>query len=406
MTHRHTMKYLTVLTMLSLLLGACKKEPMIQISEENQAKIDAKLQGAKENKDKQDENSGQGDTEKAQDKENSKSMDSKEDQVKLSDLKKDWKQAKGDSQYDFDLYMPYQENTIKTFLEDQEETVTYVTYASDDHSQIQVEERSQGVNTRIIQRSQGQYVESYHSQAVNPYVNRLNDALSLDSQSSQVLLAAPIEKGTSWQVKESGETAEITALYDTALIDGQTYQNVVEVQSKSGQQVVYTYYGQDVGLLGRWRGSDSKQAGHWLEIKNYSPEVMLVHDITMDLPKDDQGGSLLQKPVPFAWQTNYSLGKAFQEIWRQEGLIDETVEVISISVDASGLGIVDFTPGVVAVLNQYPASEEAIIQSLVQSVGHFLQVEEVRLTVNGNGLLPNSGNYPDGGVYPVTPRDE
>lgn len=68
-----------------------------------------------------------------------------------------------------------------------------------------------------------------------------------------------------------------------------------------------------------------------------------------------------------------------------------------------GIGVVNFTSGVVATLNEHPAGEQAVIASIVTTVADFLQVDSVRLEVQGNGMLPATIEYPEGGIYSVNP---
>ncbi|EFR30602.1 GerMN domain-containing protein [Eremococcus coleocola] len=390
-------KYFCLFTLVLISLTACKRQPMINISEENQARIEAKVS--------QEKNQSSVDTHSQADESQDNSPAEETTQtIGLEDLKQGWTKANLDTEFDFDLFAPYQANQIKTYSDGLNQETTYMTYQNEDKSLMQVEHLSSKHETELIQASQGQYQQIFISDQVNPYLSLLDQATPAGETDPITYLSAPLSQGNTWDYDGQGHQASISQLYQKANINGQVYDQVVEVKITMDNQIIYNYYGQDVGLLGQWSGQTEKESGQWKVLQSNAQDVMLVHDITwVSATEQDK---LDHKSVSFSWQTNYQLAKAFEEILRQENILDTSITVNAVYVNASGQAVIDFSPGVVAVLNQNAASEKIVIQSIVDSLAYFFGVKEVRLTVNDNGLLPNSFDYPEGGIYQASQTED
>ena len=102
------------------------------------------------------------------------------------------------------------------------------------------------------------------------------------------------------------------------------------------------------------------------------------------------------------WQTNQNPGKTFTELFRKEGWINASVEVKDIKID-SQIATVDFTPGVVAAMNQHTARETAVLPAIVQTIADYYGVSQVKLTVGGLILSPDTLPIPANGIWEVNP---
>ena len=90
-------------------------------------------------------------------------------------------------------------------------------------------------------------------------------------------------------------------------------------------------------------------------------------------------------------------------MFRKEGWINSSVEVKDIKIE-SQTALVDFTPGIVAAMNQHTARETAVLPAIVQTIADNYGVKQVKLTVGGLILTPDTLPMPDNGIWEVNPN--
>lgn len=112
--------------MLTLGLVACQREPMVCLSEENRAILESKING------NPSEEQGTQDEEIESSLEESQATTDQTQSVE--DIRANWLEAETGSVFDFDSYMPYQMNQIKTFSDGNQSLTTYMTYPYEDLS--------------------------------------------------------------------------------------------------------------------------------------------------------------------------------------------------------------------------------------------------------------------------------
>lgn len=219
-----------------------------------------------------------------------------------------------------------------------------------------------------------------------------------------VPLAAPIQEENSWQYAEN-QTATITQLYDSIELEAGTYEDVVEVLvNLNHKEIQLNYYAANLGLVAYYHGDKEGQGNFW-QLTSEASNVAIIHpiDVVSPVPGNTDGETQMDR-AEFASQSNGSLSRAFDEIFTNLGFIDETISVNSVCLNANGVAVIDFTPGLVAVLNQYDGSEASVINSIVSTLGYFFDTDQVRIEVNGNGMLANTVPFQDGGIYQVPER--
>lgn len=385
-----------------LLLVGCSSEPMIQLSEERQQEIEEKLaQREAEENSAQEENT----SEVASDNQEQSVTESTEEVAAavplVDDPSSEWEQAETGTSYNLWDYAPYIAYQIKQFSNGAENYTTYMNYNQNDNAQSQIQLRRGGtVATQIFSMGDGQIRQVTSSTNLNPYDNVLSQIGSLQTNNPQVLLQEPLTVGTSWS-DDSNYQSEITALYNSIETEAGSLTNVIEVTRTSSEGVVKDFYAQNQGHVATWSSDSLDNSGEYWQLTSDARDVMLTHPMNMYEPDDSAENLVRESQGTFAFQTNGSLASAFQQMFRELGIIDDTIMVNSVSVNSNNVAVIDFTPGVVAVFNNYNASEEAVINSIVYTLGEFFQTNQVRLTVNGNGLLPNSITYPEGGIYTI-----
>ncbi|MBG9984162.1 GerMN domain-containing protein [Aerococcaceae bacterium DSM 111022] len=397
-------KYLLV-PILFLLVG-CSNEPMIQLSEERQQEIEQKLaqRDAEENAEQENTSEVASDN---QEQENVESTEEVAPAVPLvNDPSSEWEQAETGTSYNLWDYAPYLAYQIKQFINGAENYTTYMNYNQNDNAQSQIQLRRGGtVATQVFSMGDGQIRQVTSSTNLNPYDNVLSQIDTLQANEPQVLLQEPLTVGTTWS-DDSNYQSEITALYNGIETEAGLLTNVVEVTRTSDTSVRKDYYAQNQGFVAMWSSDNLENQGEYWRLTSDTRNVMLTHPMNIYEPDDASTNLVKESQGTFAFQTNGSLASAFQQMFREIGIIDDTIMVNNVYVDSNNVAIIDFTPGVVAVFNNYDASEEAVINSIVYTMGEFFQTNQVRLTVNGNGLLPNSITYPEGGIYNIQLEQE
>ncbi len=386
----------------TLILVGCSNEPMIKLSEERQQEIDAKLARQEEEKNQQNEQTAHEETSSQQTESMTDLQSSNHEILLVEDPSENFELAPPGTSYHLWDYAPYLSNQIKQYSNGNQNSATYMNYSQNDNAQSQIQWRQQGaVVTQVFVIGEGQIQQVTSTTNLNPYDNVLSSVDTLQTTDSQIILQEPLTVGTEW-TDASNQTSEITALYDAMQTEAGVLTNVIEVTRISDDRVQKDFYAQNQGFVGRWTSESLEEPGEYWQLVSDTRNVMLTHPITLFEPDDSQTELVRQSEGAFAFQTNGSLAKAFEHMFRELGIIDATITVNDVYIDSQNVATIDFSPGVVAVLNNYEASEEAVIRSIVYTMGNFFQTEKVRLTVNGNGLLPNSIPYPDQGIYEVS----
>lgn len=393
-------KYLLVL-LLFFLVG-CSKEPMIQLSEEKQQEIEQKIAL---NEKKAESNAEQGNASElglsGEEQREGESTEVKPQAPLVKDPSSEWELAPTGTNYNIWDYAPYLAYQIKQYTNGVANYVTYMNYNQNDNAQGQIQLRmGNEIYTQIFSMGEGQIRQITSTTNLNPYDNVLLQIDTLQTSSPLVLLQEPLIVGTSWS-DDSAFKSEITALYNSIETEAGLLTNVVEVTRTSTTGIRKDYYAGNQGLVATWTSEALDKPGEYWRLTSDNRDVMLTHPMKIYAPDDTNAMLVKESLGTFAFQTNGSLAQAFQQIFRDLGIIDASIVVNKVYVDASNVATIDFTPGVVAVLNNYNASEEAVINSIIYTMAEFFQTNKVRITVNDNGLLPNTVPYPEGGIYQI-----
>ena len=356
---------------------------MIKLSEENQIKIEKKQITSKEENE-------------------TSSQDSNEEKEAVNEIDKtNWTKAAPETEYNMEAYLPfkiYQERAYSDGLK------TYVDYYDDYAKQIQVNFQKGEESVINLYRWNAFTIQHYGQiKQGKKHFNYLKDGISENKMpTSRTILSGPLKVGTSW-VDEDQVESEIVALYDQAKIQNQDYKNVVEVVCKEKEADQYFLFAADYGIIGSWKQANG-QAQEVQIIQSTLDRVMWLDSISVYLPQTTNNeGPLVQKEkVEFAWQTNDSLASAFQRFCYDQQWIQQDIQVLDL-YEADGLAHVNFSPGVVASMGQHPAGEKAVLASIITNVANYFGVKQVRMEVQGNGMLASSVPYPPNGVHQVDP---
>lgn len=385
------MKYTIKLFILGLIviLAGCSPEPMIKISEENLASLEAKQSQANDSDESTVEETP---TEAA--------PESVEETLTALDPSQ-WTRLPDESVFAIADYMPYYANQMKQFTGDQGNFTTYVDYLDTTQQLMQVSQMIQGqTHVQLYRWDQNQIQQVWEQENTQPFENYV---LSFENQpdNTLTLLSAPLTVGTTWSYDGTKES-RIVALYEQVTLAETAYTNVVEVSTDFEEYQLHHYYAAGDGLiLTRQIPKEGQATAETVSqvAQNYH-NVMKVTPIEIAAPQVGQTNLLAMETVDFSWQTNDTLASAFDRLFTEQGWITEAITVNRISV-TNDVATIDFSPGVVAAINSHPATEQGVIPAIIMTLANFYDVSQVSLTVNGNGLLPNTMTYPDNGIYTV-----
>ena len=367
-----------------LLLSACKQEPMIHISPDVQASIDKK----------------------AADRQGTANNSSADTGASMTEISGEidtsaWQKAPDATQYDISHYAPNGINQLKEFETSEGAQVVYTDYTDNNRQlwQIRTLLPNGRANVSIYQLTKEGWQISWQA------LDSLDTTSHLDqvSHTNRIpYLMAPIQAGTMWQDSQ-GSRSTITNLYQSAKIGDVTYEDVIEVTTFRSDQEVHTYYAKDQGLvMSSQKAINSGGENIALTLKSNQHQVSITQSINIAKPSNQMNPILTKGTGKLTWQTNQNPGKTFTELFRKEGWINASVEVKDIKID-SQIATVDFTPGVVAAMNQHTARETAVLPAIVQTIADYYGVSQVKLTVGGLILSPDTLPIPANGIWEVNP---
>ncbi|MBZ6527966.1 GerMN domain-containing protein [Aerococcaceae bacterium DSM 111021] len=388
-----------ILSSIAFLLVGCASEPMINLSEENQSIIEEKRQN-------QDGDQTEGATESTEG-EVGESVANEEDtatedtNILTTFDTSEWVPLEETVQLNLTDYLPNVMYQIKQYSNGATSRVDYPNYLDDALSMMQVEARVDNETplVSIYSWDDSQITRLLKSTEINPYASHLTEINSQSMQDTELLLQSPLQIGTSWQ-RDDETTSAITAIFSQAIFPAGELENVIEVTSTHQAGELKEYYAQGEGLVATVEIDETGAITQVWQIQAIYHENRIINTIEVMVPTTDE--ALVEaSEASFAWQTNGDFASAFDSVFKEMGILDDTITVQSVSID-QGVVIIDFSPGVVAVLNSHETSEQAVIASIITTLGNFFNTDQVRLTVNNSGMLPDTLEYPTNGIYQVS----
>ena len=379
-----------------ILLSGCSSEPMIQLSEENQAKLEEKRAQSSEVSHNVDADTI---SETAQ----TESILDVPETVTLAELDpSSWTQLPEGTTLELSNYLPYVAYQLKQFSNESGSYTTYVDFFDESNRVMQVREIVGATNYVNIYEWSEQAIQLTARHENIALFENLTQDVSSTPDANLTLLSAPVAVGTTWSY-DGTHTSQIVGLYESLTLGEQQYTEVVEVSTPFEAYDLRQYYASGDGLiLTRYVDNVEVSTGEqFWQVTGNSHQVMMILNRDVAQPQTEGEYLLSLEKVPFAYQTNDSLARAFQRLFTDLGWITDDIVVNSLTVDEAGVANLDFSAGVVAAFNQHPSTETSIIPAIVTTVGHYFNVTQVRLTVNTVGLLPDTLAYPENGIYQV-----
>ncbi|XJS10663.1 GerMN domain-containing protein [Aerococcaceae bacterium WGS1372] len=388
-----------ILSSVVFLMVGCASEPMIKLSEENQSIIEAKKQAKKGDGSASNETDANAEDSSESTPDNDSESIEEEARLTAFDTTQWQVMEEGVAAFTLDQFLPNVTYQIKQFGNGSKSRVDYVNFLDEASQSMQVESRiGDEVQLTFYQWDNSKIIQTGQETATNPYINQLSE-VTRNPETDFVILQAPLQVGTSWQANGT-TTSEITAIYQQATLGSLELENVIEVTSVAGNSQQQAYYAQGEGLVGLIETDGQGELTRVWQSQAIYHDNRIINEIEVMIPTKDEA-MVESSTAAFKWQTNSDYASPFDSLLKDIGILDDTIKVNSVTLEGD-VAIIDFTPGVVAVLNSYDAPEQAVIASIVTTVGNFFNTDQVRITVNGSGMLPDTIEYPINGVYQVS----
>lgn len=202
--------------------------------------------------------------------------------------------------------------------------------------------------------------------------------------SDEVMLMEPLEKGTSWTLKDgsertiTGTDTEVTTPYGTF--------PCIEVTTEGGDGTTIHYYAKEIGLIETiFRTGDTEVTS---ALKSVEKDAATTQTIRIYIPDAADGKTdYVEKEV--SYRTNYITGKVLEDACKKavnesfgQVYSDETA-INSLALDEDGSVRIDFNRSFREDMEQAGEYKPLILQSITDTFKDYYQSESVILTVDG-----------------------
>lgn len=233
----------------------------------------------------------------------------------------------------------------------------------------QVFQVKDGKVTRLLSKGETYYRENF---------------LDVSSQSEEILLMEPLEKGTSW-ILEDGRKREIASIDAMVSIPLGTYE-AIEVVTTGENGTTRDYYSEGTGLVKTVFEYDGSEVSSSLkEIENNATRTQLIQ---FYFPNVDLGKIFIKnKEVPF--KTNYITSQVLEEAYKS-AIVSNVGEVFTTNTKINKLFLnedeqveIDLNSAFLSEMNAGAQYESMILQSIANTFGNYYGVDDVILTIDG-----------------------
>lgn len=281
-------------------------------------------------------------------------------------------------------FFPIRDNTKHSYEGYGNEYASYVIwsdYTSSDRIQYRMDNGGVTI-AEVIEIGSDSVQRIFYSADTWARESYLDEAV--DANSSEVLLMNPIKEGTTWVLRD-GAKRTITKLNYAVTTPLGTYETI-EVETQYQSDLTRQYYAKDVGLIKTEyiMGNESVTS----VLSAIDGAASYKHNITFFFPLLDQEKIIgISHEVTF--QTNDNTTQIIEQAYRS--LMEETMPSVlssnthieSIKMIENDMVLVDISKAYYEELSAGSLAEGLIIQSFVNTIGQYYQVNEVIVTVGG-----------------------
>lgn len=261
----------------------------------------------------------------------------------------------------------------------------YTDYSTDTRKQYRRPNEGTTV-AEVVELQKDQIVILFHEGEIYYRENLLEKSDKI----KEILLQAPFEVGHSWKIPD-GRTKTITGL-DVAVSTPYGEFDTLEVTTEfeNGLATETNYYAPGIGLVKSLyvdKGDDDQGEFQVLTELKSVQETPYEHTIRFFYP-DFENDRMVYADKDVPMKTNEETKKALEKAYKEvpddlAPVLSKNAKIKSLYLNEDGHVYVDFTKELIDDMNAGSGLEVQIIDSLVNTIGHYYGVQEIYLTVEG-----------------------
>lgn len=288
-------------------------------------------------------------------------------------------------------YFPFKENIVMEYEgrgNEYAEQITFIEFVENNRAQMKIMNPGT-VIVKVLEYSNGALSEMFFEGEFYHIENMLN----ANSNTNNTILKEPLEVGNTWSNKE-GYPMEITSLNEEIKTPAGNY-TTLEVTTKYEEgKTLKEYYAKDIGLVAKvYNDGDFKVETLLKDIEKEKQELDIMSFYAM---KKEIGSAYVIQEREFG--TNDNIIEILEDILKnppQEELIPcipQETKINGVDLDRETWTLkVDFSKELMSNMNTGSALELEMLQSLVNTLGRFYDVDKVYISIEG--VAYESGHF-------------
>lgn len=255
------------------------------------------------------------------------------------------------------------------------EYVRYVDYIDGDKYQIRINNGATEA-VSVIEASENELKIVFRRGVCDYRENFLNKP----ANENQILLKAPIAKGTQWALADGSKRyiSSIDAKVSTKAGEFQCVE--VTTENINGQKDLQ-YYAPGIGLVKEVKDAENMKVASTLN--NVEKDVRLNQVIRFYYP-DSNAEYMYYEDISISFATNDITRITLQNKFKEQGLLKDTVGINSLYLNDDGRVYLDITKNFVPEMANGTAGEYFAIYDLVNTIGRYYGVDNVYMTLDGS----------------------
>lgn len=279
-------------------------------------------------------------------------------------------------------YYPFTQNVTMKYEGTGSEYASYTAFPdfiSDDKSTIQIRVNNGGTETvSVLKNKEGQLTKVY-GVAETYYKENLTDE---KSNANEIILKEPLTKGTKWTLTD-GSVREITGVDVSVNTPSGDYKTLEVTTTADGDTTQMDYYAKGVGLVKAVSILGEDQIVSALQETSTGPG----YDFTLKLfnfKVTDTDVVSISEDSPVTLKTNETVLPFLSDSFKRLGLMSSDTTLNSLWIEpGSSMATIDFSKEFVTKMNAGTTKETGVLDSVVNTVGYYFQVQKVILTIDG-----------------------
>ena len=271
-----------------------------------------------------------------------------------------------------------------------------------------IQQRSDNGGTmmvNIVELTNGKLIRTY-SRGEAYYRENL---LESESGEEEILLMEPLKEGTAWELKD----ARVRTITNTAADVSTPYGNykAIEVTTKGPHGQTMDYYVKDIGLVKTISKSEGMEVSSSLsKIEENAPFVQTTPFFYPNIDDD----RLYYTNKAFYFHTNDITKNALEKAYKENvpssknlnPVFSKNTKINSLYLNNDGNLYLDLNQAFLTEMNAGSGIEAMILQSIVNTFGHYYGVEKVYLTIENEPYSSGHFSMDKGEFFHVEPIED